>query len=69
MKFTKEQLLDALKAKLTANGKHLSIREKIEESRNKTDDFDGEDEIIAYKPVATTKDEARAKIDIIVDDE
>ena len=28
MKFTKEQLLDALKAKLTANGKHLSISEK-----------------------------------------
>lgn len=28
MKFTKEQLLDALKAKLTANGKHLSISDK-----------------------------------------
>ena len=28
MKFTKEQLLDSLKAKLTANGKHLSISEK-----------------------------------------
>lgn len=28
MKFTKEQLLDTLKAKLTANGKHLSISEK-----------------------------------------
>lgn len=28
MKFTKEQLLDALKAKLTENGKHLSISEK-----------------------------------------
>ena len=52
-----------------ANEIEAKIREKIEESRNKTDDFDGEDEIIAYKPVATTKDEARAKIDIIVDDE
>ena len=28
MKFTKEQLLDSLKAKLTANGKHLSISER-----------------------------------------
>lgn len=28
MKFTKEQLLDALKAKLTANGKHLSVSDK-----------------------------------------
>lgn len=28
MKFTKEQLLDALKAKLTANGKRLSISER-----------------------------------------
>ena len=28
MKFTKEQLLDALKAKLTAKGKHLSISKK-----------------------------------------
>lgn len=28
MKFTKDQLLDTLKAKLTANGKHLSISEK-----------------------------------------
>lgn len=52
-----------------ANEIEAKIREKIEESRNKTDDFDGEDEVIAYKPVATTKDEARAKIDIIVDDE
>lgn len=52
-----------------ANEIEAKIREKIEDSRNKTDDFDGEDEIIAYKPVATTKDEARAKIDIIVDDE
>ncbi|MDD6270885.1 MAG: recombinase RecA [Ruminococcus sp.] len=52
-----------------ANEIEAKIREKIEESRNKTDNFDGEDEIIAYKPVATTKDEARAKIDIIVDDE
>lgn len=52
-----------------ANEIEAKIREKIEESRNKTDDFDGEDEIIAYKPVVTTKDEARAKIDIIVDDE
>lgn len=52
-----------------ANEIEAKIREKIEESRNKTDDFDGEDEVIAYKPVATTKEEARAKIDIIVDDE
>ena len=52
-----------------ANEIEAKIREKIEESRNKTDDFDGEDEVIAYKPVVTTKDEARAKIDIIVDDE
>lgn len=52
-----------------ANEIEAKIREKIEESRNKADDFDGEDEVIAYKPVATTKDEARAKIDIIVDDE
>lgn len=52
-----------------ANEIEAKIREKIEESRNKTDDFGGEDEVIAYKPVATTKDEARAKIDIIVDDE
>ena len=52
-----------------ANEIEAKIREKIEESRNKTDDFDAEDEVIAYKPVATTKDEARAKIDIIVDDE
>ena len=28
MKFTKQQLLDALKGKLTENGKHLSISEK-----------------------------------------
>lgn len=28
MKFTKEQLLDTLKGKLTTNGKHLSISEK-----------------------------------------
>ncbi len=28
MKFTKEQFLDALKTKLTANGKHLSISER-----------------------------------------
>lgn len=28
MKFTKQQLLDTLKAKLTANGKHLSISDK-----------------------------------------
>lgn len=52
-----------------ANEIEAKIREKIEESRNKTDDFGAEDEVIAYKPVATTKDEARAKIDIIVDDE
>ena len=52
-----------------ANEIEAKIREKIEESRNKTDDFVAEDEVIAYKPVATTKDEARAKIDIIVDDE
>lgn len=52
-----------------ANEIEAKIREKIEESRNKTDDFDGGDEVIAYKPVATTKDKARAKIDIIVDDE
>ena len=30
MKFTKQQLLDTLKAKLTANGKHLSISEKTD---------------------------------------
>lgn len=28
MKFTKEQLLDTLKGKLTANGKHLSVSER-----------------------------------------
>lgn len=52
-----------------ANEIEAKIRAKIEESRNKADDFDGADEVIAYKPVATTKDEARAKIDVIVDDE
>ena len=52
-----------------ANEIEAKIRAKIEESRNKSDDFDGADEVIAYKPVATTKDEARAKIDVIVDDE
>lgn len=52
-----------------ANEIEAKIRAKIEESRNKTDDFDSADEVIAYKPVATTKDEARAKIDVIVDDE
>ncbi len=52
-----------------ANEIETKIRAKIEESRNKTDNFDSADEVIAYKPVATTKDEARAKIDVIVDDE
>lgn len=52
-----------------ANEIEAKIRAKIEESRNKTDDFDSADEVIAYKPVATTKEEARAKIDVIVDDE
>ncbi len=52
-----------------ANEIEAKIRAKIEESRNKTDDFDSADEVIAYKPIATTKDEARAKIDVIVDDE
>ena len=52
-----------------ANEIEAKIRAKIEESRNKSDDFDSADEVIAYKPVATTKDEARAKIDVIVDDE
>lgn len=52
-----------------ANEIEAKIRAKIEESRNGNDNFTDEDEVIAYKPVVTTKDEARAKIDIIVDDE
>ena len=36
MKFTKQQLLDALKGKLTENGKHLSISEKTIKSLSDT---------------------------------
>lgn len=53
-----------------ANEIEDKIREKLAEAKfeNKADD-DLSDEVIAYKPVQTTKDAARAKIDVIVDDD
>lgn len=44
------------------------IRQKLSEERTKSDDADA-DEVISYRPVQTTKGDARAKIDVIVDDE
>ena len=47
------------------------IREKISQQRSGESVADDElsDEVVAYRPVATTKDAARAKIDVIVDDD
>lgn len=47
------------------------IREKISQQRSGEAVADDElsDEVVAYRPVATTKDAARAKIDVIVDDD
>ncbi len=47
------------------------IREKISQQRSGETVADDElsDEVVAYRPVATTKDAARAKIDVIVDDD
>ena len=44
------------------------IRQKLSEEHKKSDEADA-DEVISYRPVQTTKGEARAKIDVIVDDE
>lgn len=46
------------------------IRQRMEADRaaSKADD-NLSDEVVAYRPVQTSKDEARAKIDVIVDDE
>lgn len=47
------------------------IRERITQQRSGEVSSDDElsDEVVAYRPVATTKDAARAKIDVIVDDD
>lgn len=47
------------------------IRAKIAEQRNGAENEDDglSDEVVAYRPVSTTKGEARAKIDVIVDDD
>ena len=46
------------------------IRAKIDEQKANAAEHDSlSDEVIAYRPVATTKDAARAKIDVIVDDD
>ena len=45
------------------------IREKIAEERSGFNSDELSDDVVAYRPVQTTKDEARAKIDVIVDDE
>lgn len=51
-----------------ANEIEAKIREKFSEKGN-AEENDLSDEVIAYKPVKTTKEEARAKIDVIVDDD
>ena len=47
------------------------IRERITQQRSGEASADDSlsDEVVAYRPVATTKDAARAKIDVIVDDD
>lgn len=53
-----------------SNEIEAKIRERIAAEHEKSvvnDDLS--DEVVAYKPVNTTKEEARAKIDVIVDDE
>ena len=46
------------------------IRTKLFEQKSKEDASDDlSDEVIAYRPVETTKDAARAKIDVMVDDD
>ncbi len=45
------------------------IREKFAEQKEESADDGLSDEVISYKPVKTTKDAARAKIDVIVDDD
>lgn len=47
------------------------IRAKIDEQKSKeaTESDTLSDEVIAYRPVSTTKDAARAKIDVMVDDD
>ncbi len=45
------------------------IREKFAEDKTEDKKDDLSDEAITYRPVQTTKDAARAKIDVIVDDE
>lgn len=47
------------------------IRAKIDEQKANqvSDNDDLSDDVVTYRPVATTKDAARAKIDVIVDDD
>lgn len=45
------------------------IREKFAEQKEEAKTDELSDEVISYKPVKTTKDAARAKIDVIVDDD
>ena len=45
------------------------IREKFAEQKEEAKADELSDEVISYKPVKTTKDAARAKIDVIVDDD
>ena len=47
------------------------IRAKIDEQKanQASDNDDLSDDVVTYRPVATTKDAARAKIDVIVDDD
>lgn len=55
-----------------ANEIEQKIRQKIEETRQgekKTKEDELSDEAITYRPVQITKDAARAKIDVIVDDD
>lgn len=52
-----------------ANEIDAKIREKVAQAKTESKNDDLSDEVIAYKPVQTTKDAARAKIDVIVDDD
>ena len=47
------------------------IRAKIDEQKanQASDNDDLSDDVVTYRPIATTKDAARAKIDVIVDDD
>ena len=47
------------------------IRAKIDEQKanQASDNGDLSDDVVTYRPIATTKDAARAKIDVIVDDD